>query len=287
MVSFYKSMEKNMISITITSKNESLHLPRLLKSLKLQTFKDFETIVVDNASTDGTKDIARKFGARVFDKGPERSAQRNYGVQVSRGQYILVLDADMTLAPGVLADCIGVVTNDPKVGALIIPEKSFGIGFWTKYKVFEREFYVGDKTIEAPRFFKKTTFKKFNGYDTGITGPEDYDLPLRMRKAGVKIGRIKSYIYHDEGRFSPFKSAKKKYYYASHSGTFLKRHPEQVLSLGNLILRPIFFKKWKKMISHPGLTLGMLIVKIFEGTGAFLGAINSGIIVTAKHDKNT
>lgn len=276
-----------MISIIVTTKNESLHLPKFLESLKKQIYRDFEVIVVDNASTDGTKDIARKFGARVFDKGPERSAQRNYGVQMSRGQYVLILDADMSLSPQILADCFSVVKKDSKVEAVIIPEKSFGTGFWTKYKVFEREFYVGDETIEAPRFFKKSTFKKFNGYDMGITGPEDYDLPLRMRKAGIKIGRINSYIYHDEGRFSPFKSAKKKYYYASHSGKFLKRHPEQILSLGNLILRPIFFKKWKKMISHPGLALGMLIIKFFEGTGAFLGAVNSGIIGTSKHDRNS
>ena len=180
-----------MTSIIVTTKNESLHLPKFLESLRRQTYRDFETIVVDNASTDDTKDIAGKFGARVFNKGPERSAQRNYGVQKSRGEYVLVLDADMTLSPRVLEDCFGVVTKDPKVEALIIPEKSFGIGFWTKFKVFEREFYVGDDTIEAPRFFKKSTFKKFNGYDTGITGPEDYDLPLRMRKAGIKIGRIK------------------------------------------------------------------------------------------------
>lgn len=276
-----------MISIIVTTKNESLHLPKFLESLKRQTYRNFEVIVVDNASTDNTKDIAGKFGARVFNKGPERSAQRNFGVEKAKGEYVLILDADMTLSLKVLLDCSRIVGKDPEVVALVIPEKSFGVGFWSKFKVFEREFYIGDSTIEAPRFFKKSTFKKFNGYDMGITGPEDYDLPLRMRKAGIKIGRINSYIYHDEGRFSPFKSAKKKYYYASHSGKFLKRHPEQVFGLGNLVLRPVFFKKWKKMVAHPGLTLGMMIVKIFEGTGAFLGAINSAIIVTKKHDKHT
>lgn len=276
-----------MISIIITTKNESKHLPKLLQSLKKQSYKKFEVIVVDNGSTDETKNIAKKAKVRVLDKGPERSAQRNYGVEMSRGEYVLILDADMTLSTTVLSECSKVVKKNPSIEALTIPEKSYGVGFWTKFKVFEREFYVGDDTIEAPRFFKKTTFKKFKGYDTGITGPEDYDLPLRMRKAGVKIGRIKSYIYHDEGRFSPLKSAKKKYYYASHAALFLKRHPEQALSLGNLVLRPVFFKKWRKMVAHPGLTLGMLTIKLFEGLGALLGAVNSGIIVTSKHERNT
>lgn len=275
-----------MISVIITTKNESRHLPILLESLKQQTYRDFEVIVVDNASTDDTKKLAGKFGVRVFDKGPERSAQRNFGVQEAKGEYVLILDADMTLAPDVLTDCSHALVKDPNIGAIIIPEKSFGTGFWIKFKTFEREFYVGDEMIEAPRLFKTSIFKKFNGYDEHITGPEDFDLPLRMRKAGIKIGRIKSYILHDEGRFSPLKSAKKKYYYASHAGVFLKRHPEQVLTLGNLIFRPVFFKKWKKMITYPGLTLGMMVVKIMEGAGAFAGAIYSGIIGTNNYDKH-
>lgn len=266
-----------MISIIVTTKNESLHLPKFLESLRRQTYRDFEVIVVDNESTDDTKDIARKFEARVFNKGPERSAQRNYGVKMSRGQYVLVLDADMTLSPRVLEDCFGVITKDPEVEAITVPEKSFGTGFWTKFKVFEREFYVGDETIEAPRFFKKSTFKKFNGYDMSITGPEDFDLPLRMRKEGIKIGRIKSFIYHDEGKFSPFRSAKKKYYYAAHARGFLKKHPEQILGLGNLVLRPVFFKKWRKIVSHPFLSLGMVTVKVIEGIGAMLGILYSSI----------
>lgn len=275
-----------MISIIVTTKNESRHLPKFLESLKRQTYRDFEIIVVDNASTDDTKETAGKFGTRVFDKGPERSAQRNFGVQKAKGEYVLILDADMTLTKNVLMDCHSIVVKNPGTGALIIPEKSFGTGFWTKFKIFEREFYVGDETIEAPRLFKKDIFEKFGGYDEKITGPEDFDLPLRMRKAGIKIGRIKSYILHDEGRFSPLKSAKKKYYYASHAGVFLKRHPEQVLTSGNLVFRPVFFKKWKKMIAHPCLTLGMLVVKIMEGAGALAGAIYSGIIGTNNYDKH-
>ncbi len=281
-----QELTKNMISIVITTKNESAHLPALLKSITNQSYKKFEIIVVDNGSYDNTKEIAKKTGARVYDHGPERSAQRNFGVRQAKGEYVLILDADMTLTENVLKECISIIEKTSDTVALIIPERSFGVGFWTKYKVFEREFYVGDDSLEAPRFFKTSVFKKFNGYDAGITGPEDFDLPLRMRKSGAKIGRIKSFILHDEGKFSPFKSARKKFYYASGAGVFLKRHPEQVLILGNLVFRPVFIKKWKKLVSHPGLTLGMIVVKMTEGLGALAGAIYSGIIWTNKYDKN-
>jgi len=259
------------ISVVVTTKNEGKVVGNLLKSIKNQSYKNFEIILVDNNSTDRTTQITGAFGAQVFDKGPERSIQRNWGVEKAKGEDILILDADMVLTKDVFRDCLQETKKDKMLGGLVIPEVSFGVGFWSRFKIFEREFYLGDETVEAPRFFKKSVFNKFGGYDEKITGPEDWDLPLRMRKAGIKIGRIKSVIRHNEGRFSPFKSAKKKFYYASHAEVFMKRHPEQIFTKGNLVFRPVFFKKWKKMAGSPILTIGMFTVKLIEAVAAMLG----------------
>ena len=260
-----------MISVIVTTKNEEEVISNLLSSIKNQSHKNFEIILVDNNSADRTTQIAKTFDALVFDKGPERSIQRNWGVEKAKGEDILILDADMVLTKDVLRDCLEETKKDKMLGGLVIPEVSFGVGFWSRFKIFEREFYLGDETVEAPRFFKKSVFNKFGGYDEKITGPEDWDLPLRMRKAGIKIGRIKSVIRHNEGRFSPFKSAKKKFYYASHAEVFMKRHPEQIFTKGNLVFRPVFFKKWKKMAGSPILTIGMFTVKLIEAVAAMLG----------------
>lgn len=264
-----------MISIIITTKNEDGVIGDLLKSIKLQSYADYEIVLVDNFSTDETRQITKKFGARVFTKGPERSVQRNYGVGKSLGKYVLILDADMVLTKNVLRDCMSLMNKDKNLGGLTIPEKSFGEGFWVRFKIFEREFYVGEESIEAARFFKKSIFQKFGGYDINITGPEDYDLPLRMKKVGVGIGKIESYMLHNERKFSPWESAKKKYYYASHARIYLKKHPETIMSQGNFIFRPVFFKKWKKLLSHPFLSFGMFIIKGIEMMGALLGVIYS------------
>ena len=85
------------ISIIIATKNEENNISRLLRSLKEQTFRDFETIIVDNNSSDQTKKIASKFTSKIFIHGPERSTQRNYGLEKAIGKYILFLDADMEL----------------------------------------------------------------------------------------------------------------------------------------------------------------------------------------------
>lgn len=258
------------ISVIITTKNEEKVLGDLLESIKRQSTWDYETVLVDNFSTDKTVEIAKKYGARVFQKGPERSVQRNFGVEKAIGDYVLILDADMQLTSDVLTDGLKKFESS-SYGALVIPEKSIGVGFWAKVKAFERSFYIGDSSIEAARFFRKDVFQKFGGYDTSITGPEDYDLPYRIKKAGVKVGRIKSFILHNEGKFSPIKSARKKFYYASKARIYLKKHPELLSSQGNMLFRPVFIKKWRKLVKHPFLASCMFILKGLEMVAAALG----------------
>ncbi|MBL7036442.1 glycosyltransferase [Candidatus Microgenomates bacterium] len=270
-------MSKPLVSVVITTKNEEEVIETLLKSLISQTFSNFEIILVDNNSTDKTVEIVKKYKAKTFNKGPERSIQRNFGVKNSKGEYVIILDADMKLEASVLKDCVNKFKKDKNLAGLIVPEKSFGTGFWTKFKVFEREFYVGEESIEAARFFRRDVFLKFGGYDKNITGPEDYDLPLRMKKDGLKIGRVKSFIHHNEKKFSPFKRAKKKFYYSLKAGVYLKKHPEMAIKQGNLFLRPVFFRKWKKLISHPFLSLGMFFVKAIEMFGVVAGYIKGNI----------
>lgn len=266
---------KKRISIIITTKNEEEVLESLLKSIKRQSYKNFEIILVDNFSGDNTKNIAKKYTKKIFTKGPERSTQRNFGASKARGEFVLIIDADMVLTKNVLSSCIEKMATNEQLGALVIPEKSYGEGFWAKCKAFERQFYLGDENIEAARFFKKKVFENFRGYDTKITGPEDWDLPLRMKKAGVHIGRVKEFILHNERRFSPWKSARKKFYYALHAKEYVKRHPEMIFTQGNLFFRPSFYKNLNKLLEDPLVTIGFLATRFLEMSGAFFGILLS------------
>jgi glycosyltransferase involved in cell wall biosynthesis len=85
-----------MLSIIIPSYNEEKYLPKLLKSIKKQDFKDYEIIVADNNSKDNTRQIALSYGAQIVDGGRPATA-RNNGVKVAKGDYLLFLDADTIL----------------------------------------------------------------------------------------------------------------------------------------------------------------------------------------------
>lgn len=267
-------MAKPVVSIIITTKNESKTIERLLKSIKSQTFNKLETIVVDNASNDDTKKISKNYTKLVFNKGPERSAQRNFGVKKAKGEYILILDADMELSRGLVKECVSVISKNKNIGTVTIPEISVAKTFWEKVKAFERSFYnsKGDSAVDAARFFRKKSFMEVNGYDETITGPEDWDLPERIIKLGYKNSRVKSKIFHYEKIDNPLKLAQKKYYYALTSHRYLKKHNISPFSAKTIyFLRPAFYRNPKHIIMNPLLSLAMFTMFTFELVGGGLG----------------
>ena len=74
-----------VVSVIVTTKNEERNIGACLESVVQQSMAPLEVIVVDNNSEDQTSEIAKQYGARVFQLGPERSAQRNYGVEKAHG----------------------------------------------------------------------------------------------------------------------------------------------------------------------------------------------------------
>lgn len=270
-------MEKTKVSIIITTKNEERNIGRLLKSIRKQSFSGgkIEIVVVDNNSVDRTKEIAKKYTNKVYTKGPERSAQRNYGVAKASGKYVLILDADMELTKNVIHDCLSTIG---KHKALVIPERTVGKGFMSTVRRFEREMYMGDPTVEVARFFERKVFKEFGGYDTKLTGTEDYDLPKRISKK-YTVGRTKDYILHHEESLTLIKQLKKKFYYAQKSASYARKHPDLISKQGILIWRKAYLRNWLKFVRHPFLGTCLIFVRLLETISATLGFISAvGII---------
>ncbi len=211
-----------LVSVIVPTKNSEEFIEACLKSIKEQTYKNIELIVVDNHSTDNTISIAKKYTDKVFKKGPERSAQRNYGALISRGLYLIFIDSDMEVTKGVIRSCLSTIQKQKKIGAIIIPEESFGDGFWAQCKRLERSFYLGNDAIEAPRFIEKKLFTSITGYDESLIAGEDWDLAIRLKES-AKISRIKERILHNEGKLKLGRTLQKKYYYAKQAKAYLKR----------------------------------------------------------------
>src|SRR5216684_1317229 len=89
--------------------NRSLTLSRVYESLRLQTFRDFEWLIVDDGSTDGTKGLVEKWQAEsafairyIYQENQGKPAAFNHGVQEARGELFLTLDSDDACVPQAL-----------------------------------------------------------------------------------------------------------------------------------------------------------------------------------------
>ena len=260
-----------LVSVIIPTRNSAQFLEACLQSIKNQTYKNIEIIVVDNNSTDNTKEIAKKYTKLVFNKGPERSAQRNFGAKNSNGEYLLFIDSDMELTPKVIENCVAKIQSNNKTGAIIIPEESFGKGFWAQCKKLERSYYIGIEWIEAARFYKKSTFLKADGFDENLIAGEDWDLSQRVSILR-NIERINDLIYHNEGKIELTKFISKKFYYGKRISLYLKKQTYKKNSQINPLSRYIlFFKKPDKILRNPVVFIGMIILKTIEMLAFGLG----------------
>jgi len=265
-------MSQPLVSIIVPTYKSATTLAACLESIKNQTYPQIELIVIDNHSTDNTVDIAKTFTPNVHVRGPERSAQRNYGVEISKGKYVVIIDSDMELGPKVIEACVEKTETSEQVGGVVIPEESFGKGFWAQCKRLERSFYVGIDWIEAARFYRKDLYQKLGGYNESLVSGEDWDLSQRMGKIS-KIDRVPEFIMHNEGHLRLGTTLKKKYYYAQKFAEYLKANKttEQVGAQTGLFSRyKIFLSRPGKLFRNPILGIGMLFMKTCEfGFGGF------------------
>jgi len=268
-----------LISIIITTKNEEGNIGNCLESVLAQTYaaENIEIIVVDNNSTDKTGQIIDEFSERlaplnlkVFNRGPERSAQKNFGVEKSQGEWFIHLDADMILSENVIKECVEKASENKNIIALYIPEIVAGKSFFSRVRNFERGFYDGT-VIDAVRFIRKDKFLQSGGFDEKMYACEDWDLNKRLAKLG-KTDIIKNPLYHNEEEFSLKKYLAKKEYYAKNLDVYIKKwgkeDPDVKKQFGFCYrFIGVFVEngKWKNLFRHPVLAAGMYFLRFLVG----------------------
>jgi GT2 family glycosyltransferase len=229
-------------------------------------------IVVDNHSADDTCVIAEDYADSVLAAGPERAAQRNAGARSATGSYMFFVDSDMVLEPEVVAECVTQLRGSLSE-AVVVPEISFGKGFWARCKAFERSFYAGDEMIEAARFFTSDVIAEIGGFDEALPpGPEDWDLHERVRKRGRPIARTRALIRHDEGEVRLARLMRKKFYYGKGMPAYVRKHPARARAQLRLV-RPAFVAGWRRLAANPGEAAGMLAMKVCEFAAGAAGFV--------------
>jgi glycosyltransferase involved in cell wall biosynthesis len=279
-----------LVSVVITTKNEEKNIKNILKSIEIQSYKNIEIILVDNYSSDKTKEIANNFNVKTYDCGNERSAQRNFGLKKSKGELALYLDADMILTPGLIESLVNKI-NISKINGYYIKENILGKSLFNLSRKFEREFYEGSN-IDAIRFFEKRCFNELDGFDTNITGQEDWDFSIRFNqnynsnlleelinkkllndnydfyKKFIDVSKLKyECVLHNEIGFKLNDHIKKKIYYLKTFSEYKKKYNQteyfrkQFTFMGRLSFF-LNFKNFIKILKYPHLFFLMIYFKL-------------------------
>ncbi len=184
------------ISVVIPAYNEEKYLGQTLEALNAQTFKNFETIVVDGGSKDRTRAIAKRYGAKVIaQKSKTVGGARNDGARVAKGDLIFFTNADTAPSSGLLR-LYHDLFRDKRIvaasGPLLPLEKTtlfirFGYRFASVY-LAKFAYLIGSPSMTGSNMaVRRSAFRKSGGFDTSLVTYEDLDLTLRLKKHGKVV----------------------------------------------------------------------------------------------------
>jgi glycosyltransferase involved in cell wall biosynthesis len=186
-----------MLSVVIPAYNEEKCLPATLESVRmaLADIEASELIVVDNASTDGTRAIAAGFGATIVDESIHNIARvRNTGAARAGGDILVFIDSD-TCVPRVLFKRITELLSDDKVlgGSVDVRYEPAPKQAWIRLYMFT--FQNIGRLLKlrqgAAQFSRASVFGELGGYDETIYVGEDVEFQWRLVKhAGLHGGRV-------------------------------------------------------------------------------------------------
>ncbi|PID52288.1 MAG: glycosyl transferase [Candidatus Moraniibacteriota bacterium] len=267
-------MKEPLVSVVVPTYNSEKFLKLCLDSVQNQTYKNIELIVVDNNSTDGTKEIAKKYTSKVFNKGPERSAQVNFGVKHANGVYVYKIDSDFVLEKNVVQQCVDEISNN--FDAIVVHNSpDIRVSWIAKIRKFEVDMYKYDITHSSARFVKKSVYQKIGGFNSAITAGEDYDFQNKLNRSGYRTGFIEAEALH-LGEPTNFFAHMKKYYDYGKDFVNYKSENETESKEQLGFIRKVYVKNWKKFLCHPILSAGFIFYNICKfGCGGVGLLINS------------
>lgn len=118
------------LSVSLVTKNEAANLARCLESIQGLAS---EIVIVDSGSTDDTRAIAERFGARWFERPwPGFREQKNAALAECTGEWVLALDADEALSPELRAELERFLAAPTSAGA-DFPRRSWFLGRWIRH----------------------------------------------------------------------------------------------------------------------------------------------------------
>ncbi|MGO9468697.1 MAG: glycosyltransferase family 2 protein [Isosphaeraceae bacterium] len=188
-----------LISVVVPVRNNPQELRLCLERLFASTYTSYEVIVVDDASTDETAQVAADLGAKVLRLGSRRgpAGARNRGAEMARGEYLFFLDSDVCVHPETLQELHDTFVRDPDLDAAFgsYDTQPTAENVLSAYKNLFHHFVHQDSDERATTFWsgcgavRRSVFSKMGGFSARYERPsiEDIELGRRLHAAGHRI----------------------------------------------------------------------------------------------------
>lgn len=202
---------KKLVSVTIPTFNSEKTLRKTLESVKAQTYKDTETLIIDSHSKDKTLEIAKEFNVPVYQYEDALLGARGLGVKKAKGVYILLLDSDQILEKTAVERAVKMF-SEKKFDMLALYERSYQPKNMLE-KLFDadrelvqkyyKQFLDPYTGVILPRFYKKEILVKVFGRIPQniqkICAAHDHAIIyIEAYKISKKIGMLPYAVYHIE-----------------------------------------------------------------------------------------
>ncbi|KJD34538.1 glycosyl transferase family 2 [Tamlana nanhaiensis] len=208
--------ESPLVSVVIPCYNHAQYLPKAINSVLNQSYSEHEIIVIDDGSSDNTKDVCLKFPEVIYihQKNAGLSAARNTGIKHAKGEYLVFLDADDWLVPDGIKLNLSFIVKNSKIAFVSGGHKIY-------YEPDDKSWLIQKKPnnntylellkgnfigMHATVMYSQWVFKKLK-FDTTIKYCEDYDLYLKIAKSFPVLHHtniIAVYRIHDNNMSSNY-----------------------------------------------------------------------------------
>lgn len=179
-----------LISVIITTYNRCNLVTTALESVLKQNFLDYEIIVIDDGSTDGTEAVIKKYKQVNYFYQPNQgvSCARNQGLELAQGELISFLDSDDLWLPNKLSAQVAVMEKDPQIKATYTDEIWIRRGKRVNPKKKHQKYsgWLFEKCLPlciispSSVMIQKEVFDQVGFFDEELPACEDYDLWLRI-----------------------------------------------------------------------------------------------------------
>jgi glycosyltransferase involved in cell wall biosynthesis len=201
------------ISVVTPCFNSATTLRETIESIRAQDYADWEHLVIDGGSTDGTLDILKRYPDLAWVSEPDEGHYHamNKGISRATGEVIVILNADDCFQPDTLSRAAAAFRQHPEWDAL------FGDVLFVDEqgrKIFQRQEAVYDYRVllygldyicHQTLFVRKTVYERLGGYrHNDFSNSADYEFKLRLGRAGCRVGHVRyflvNYRYHSHGQ---------------------------------------------------------------------------------------